>query len=115
MDSGKRYFYNLVQSLHKPSVPGGRDSLLGAVVQFERHLKAKGIFLTGLTVILIPSNKMLSYVNNSRESWQFGIIADIRQVINVFQTLEVVEMKIILNLNCPIMDMQTTFVKKIFS
>lgn len=69
MDSGKRYFYNLVQSLHKQSVPGGRDSLLGAVVQFERHLKAKGIFLTGLTVILIPSKKMLSYINNSRESW----------------------------------------------
>lgn len=60
MESGKRYFYHLLQSLHKQIVPGGRKSILGAVVQFERHHKAKDISLTGLTVLFIPSNKMLS-------------------------------------------------------
>lgn len=59
MESGKRYFSIYFKaSISRLCLEA--ESLLGTVVQVERHLKAKDISLSGLTVVLIPFNKMLS-------------------------------------------------------
>lgn len=62
METGKIYFYNLVQSLHKQIVSRGRQTLVGPVVQSEGHQRVKSISFTGLTVLLIYSFCPVKYL-----------------------------------------------------
>lgn len=50
MKTGKRYFYHLVQGLCQDIVPEGSGSLLGAVIQFNRHQESTS--LTGFVIII---------------------------------------------------------------
>ena len=51
MKTDKSYFYHLVQGLCQQIVPEGSGSLLGAVIQFNRHQKSTS--LTGFVIIFI--------------------------------------------------------------